>query len=315
MVLILFIAISSRLYKINNSMTEWFSWRQTDTAAVGRFLQRSHFNFLKPQYYDLSNIQSGIDNPQGLRLVEFPIYNAIFAYANKLVPVISLEVWARLTTIFFSLIIIVCLFSILESEFGLADAFFGALFFALNPYIVFYSRTILPDMPATAMAILSIYLFYRYLKSDWFSLLLGSIFMAVAMLMKPTVVFFLIAGLYLLWKKTHSNSRKIVDSIFFLIISTLPVLLWRNYISQFPEGVPYSQWLFTSVNTQDGLQSIFFRPAFFRWIFFERIGSILMGGYLVFFLFLGLLLNTKKNLKLHYVMGLSALLYLFVFRG
>lgn len=312
---VLILGIGFRLYKINNSLTEWFSWRQTDTAAVGRFLQRNNFNLLKPQYYDLSNIQSGIDNPQGLRFVEFPLYNAMFAYANRLVPALSLEVWARVITIVFSLIIIIALFAILESEFGLADAFFGSLFFAVSPYVVFYSRAILPDMPSTALAFLSVYFLYRYLKADWFSLLLGSVFMALALLIKPMVIFFVIPALFLLFKKSHANIQKIAGSLFFLLVSLLPVLLWRSYISHFPEGVPYSQWLFTSVNTQEGLQNIFFRPSFFRWIFFERISTLLMGGYLVFFLLFGLLLETKKNLKFHYVLALSAILYLLVFQG
>jgi hypothetical protein len=139
--------------------------------------------------------------------------------------------------------------------------------------------------------------------------------MALALLIKPMVIFFVIPALFLLFKKSHANIQKIAGSLFFLLVSLLPVLLWRSYISHFPEGVPYSQWLFTSVNTQEGLQNIFFRPSFFRWIFFERISTLLMGGYLVFFLLFGLLLETKKNLKFHYVLALSAILYLLVFQG
>ncbi len=313
--LVLILAIGVRLYKINNSITEWFSWRQSDTAAVGRFLQKNHFNVLKPQYYDLSNIQSAVDNPQGYRMVEFPLYNAMFAGANSLFPVISLETWARTITIVFSLLIIVCLFSILEAEFGLAEAFFGSLFFAINPFIVFYSRTILPDMPATAMAFLAIYFLYRYLKGDWFVLLLATLSMATALLMKPTVIFFMVPALYLLWQKGHSTLNKALTNLFFLLLSLLPLALWRYHIQQFPEGIPYSQWLFTSVNTATGLQSIFFRPAFFRWIFFERISQLILGGYLVFFLLFGLILETKKSLRLHFWLFLGALLYLFTFQG
>jgi len=313
--LVLLMAIGVRLYKINNSLTEWFSWRQSDTAAVGRFLQQNNFNLLKPQYYDLSNIQSAVDNPGGWRMVEFPIYNAMFAGLNSTFPAISLEMWARIVTIAFSLLIIVCLFFILESEFGLAEAFFGSLFFAVNPFIVFYSRTILPDMPATAMAFLAIYFLYRYLKGDWFVLLLASLSMATALLMKPTVIFFIVPALYLLWIKAHSSANKIITIVVFMLFSILPLVWWRHYIQQFPEGIPYSQWLLTSVNTSTGLQSIFFRPAFFRWIFFERISQLIMGGYLVFFLLFGLFIETKKNLKLHFWLFLAALLYLFTFQG
>lgn len=313
--LVLIVAILTRVYKIDNSITEWFSWRQSDTAAVGRFLERHHFNLLKPQYYDLSNIQSGTDNPQGWRMVEFPLYNSIFALLHQLMPIFSLEVWARLVAICFSLVVLVCLFWFLEAEFGLIEAFFGSLFFAINPFVVFYSRTILPDMPATALAFLSTFLLFRYLKGSCWWLILASLSMALALLIKPTVIFFLIPGLYLLLKKPQTNLLKVVKMIFFILISVLPVYWWRKYIQQFPEGIPQSQWLLTSVNTQTGLQSIFFRPAFFRWIFFERLSQLIMGGYLVFFLLFGFVYENKKNLHLPFVFALTALFYLFTFQG
>ena len=295
-------------------MTEWFSWRQSDTAAVGRFLERNDFNFLKPQYYDLSNIQSSLDNPDGLRLVEFPIYNALFAYSHELFPQLSLEVHARLFSIFFSLVIIVALFWLIEAEFGLWEAFFAGLFFALNPYVIFYSRTILPDMPATALATLGIYFAYRYLhKGGW--LILAGLCWALALLMKPTVIFFLILPLYFIWRKPNPVLKKFRDSVFLLLVAGLPLFIWRQYIHQFPEGIPFNQWLFTSVNTSEGLQSVFFKPAFFRWIFFERIASLILGGYLVFFLIFGLFFTQKKNFKLEWWFLIASLLYLFTFQG
>lgn len=315
LVLVLFLAILVRLYKIDNPLVEWHSWRQADTAAVGRFLERNHFNLLKPQYYDLSNIQSGLDNPQGLRLVEFPLYNAMFAGLHHYFPALPMEIWARIVSIAFSLIIVLGVFWLLDSEFGLIEAFFGSLFLAINPFAVFYSRAILPDMPATAMAFLAVYLLYRYLKSNLGYLLIASILMAAALLIKPTVIFFLLPALFLIWKRPMLVNKKIFASVFFLSLALLPLICWRFYIQQFPEGVPVNQWLLTSVNTPAGLESVFFKPSFFRWIFFERISILILGGYLVFFLFLGILVEYKKNIRLPLVFLSSSLLYLFVFQG
>lgn len=315
MAILLILAVGVRVIKINNSLTEWFSWRQTDTAAVGRMLGRNHFNLLKPQYYDLSNIQSGIDNPEGLRMVEFPIYGALFGVPAYLVPAISLEVWARGVTIIFSLLILAVVFYLLQAEFGLIEAFFGGLYFALAPYIVFYSRSILPDMPATSFAFLGLFFSYQYFKKNGLNLLWGSIFFALAMLVKPTVIFYSLPIVFLVWRKEASLISKLRDLLVFGVIAFAPVFFWRLYIQGFPEGVPSSSWLLTSVNTGGGLQSVFFRPAFFRWIFFERINNLLMGGYLMFFLLLGLLVETKKSSGLHWVVTFAALLYLFTFQG
>ena len=58
----------ARKYKIDTPVADWFSWRQTDTAAVGRFYARDGINVMKPRFYDLSSIQSGIENPNGYRM-------------------------------------------------------------------------------------------------------------------------------------------------------------------------------------------------------------------------------------------------------
>src|SRR3989339_721453 len=103
---ILIIAFFFRLYKINTPLADLHSWRQADTAAVARNFVTQGFDLLHPRYDDMSNVQSGLDNPQGYRMVEFPLYNAIFAWLFKLFPAIPLTQWGRLTSIFFSLITI-----------------------------------------------------------------------------------------------------------------------------------------------------------------------------------------------------------------
>src|SRR5258705_12291496 len=72
-----------RLYKIGNPIADWHSWRQADTSAVSRNFVKSGINMFYPTYDDISSIQSGIFNPKSLRMVEFPIYNAIHATLFK----------------------------------------------------------------------------------------------------------------------------------------------------------------------------------------------------------------------------------------
>ena len=101
---IVILGLFVRLYRIDNPIADWHSWRQADTAAVTRNFVRSGINMLYPTYDDVSSIQTGIDNPTGIRMVEFPAYNAIHAVLFKNFEVFTIEKWGRLITVFISLI-------------------------------------------------------------------------------------------------------------------------------------------------------------------------------------------------------------------
>ena len=315
---ILIIAFIFRLYKINIPLADLHSWRQADTAAVARNFVRSGFDLFHPKYDDLSNVQSGIDNPQGYRMVEFPIYNAIFAYLYKLMPIFSLEVWGRLTTAIFSLIIIAIIYYLLLKESSRLSAMFGAFVYAVFPFFVFFSRVILPETPALAFSMLAIFFFYLFsnkkdkLLSSIFYLL-SSFSFAISLLIKPTLIFYLLPIIILFYRKYKLNLIKKIDFYLYFIIIFIPLAYWRFYIKNFPEGIPVSDWLITSTNTAQGLKSIFFRPSFFRWIFFERINNLILGGYLTVFLVLGVIAKQKRFFL--YSILLSSIFYLLVFQG
>jgi len=161
---ILFIALLFRLYKINIPLADLHSWRQADTASVVRNFVRNGIDLFHPIYDDLSNVQSGIINPNGYRMVEFPIYNAIVAILYKTFPVFPLEIWGRLTTIIFSLIIISIIYYLLLKESGRISAIFGSLTYSVFPFFIFFSRVILPETAALAFSMLSILFLYLYVE-------------------------------------------------------------------------------------------------------------------------------------------------------
>ena len=316
---ILIIAFVFRLYKIKIPLADFHSWRQVDTAAVARNYVKNGLDLFHPKYDDLSNVQSGIINPQGYRMVEFPIYNAIIAVLYKTFPIFTIEIWGRLTTVIFSLVIISIIYYLLLNENSRLSAIFGSLTYAIFPFFVFFSRVILPETTALAFSMLAIFFFYlnvenkiKGLKSIIYHLV-SSIFFACALLIKPTIIFYLLPIFILFYRKYKLNLIKKFDFYLYFIITLIPLIFWRMYIKNFPEGIPYSDWLFTSVNTAQGLKSILFRPSFFRWIFFERINNLILGGYLTLFLVLGIIAKQKKYLLVSFVF--SALAYVFVFQG
>lgn len=319
---IILIALLLRLYKIDASLTDHHSWRQADTAAVARNFARGGFDLLRPRYDDLSNIQSGYYNPQGYRFVEFPLYNAAFAALYKFLPLLSLEIFGRMITILFSLVMIICIYYLVLKEENRLAAFFASLIFAVFPFFVFFSRVILPDMTALSLMFLAIVNLYLYAhqnkKKDYPSLslsyILSLIFAALSILVKPTTIFYFLPLLYLFFKKYGWHFVKKISFYLYFLLAVAPFVLWRNWLTHFTEGIPVSEWLFFQVNTSQGIKNIFFRPAFFRWIFDERILNLILGGYLIVFFILGIVKKPKKSWFFAFS-GLSALFYLFTFQG
>ena len=316
--LILILALVLRLYKIDIPLADFHSWRQADTAAVARNFLRYGFDVFHPRFDDLSNIQSGKENPQGYRMVEFPLYNALFAFFYKKLPIFPLEVFGRLVSILFTLITIAIIYYLVLKEINRTAAFFSALTFSIMPFFIFYTRVVLPEPTALSLGMLSIFFLYQFTQSKNRNLIIffyisSSLFFSLSLLVKPTMIFYALPLIYLFFRK---------DSLYFLekpyfymyfFISILPFVLWRIHILNYPEGIPASNWLITSVNTNEGLRNIFFRPSFFRWIFFERINNLILGGYLTTFFIIGILSKQKRKFIFSFLA--SAIFYLLVFQG
>jgi len=317
-IFILLTALILRLYKIDSPLADFHSWRQTDTAAVARNFIRSGFDLLHPRFDDLSSIQSGIENPEGYRMVEFPLYNFLFAILYKLFPILSLEIFGRLVSIFFTLITITIIYYLIFKEFNRRVAFFSSFIFAVMPFFVFYTRVVLPEPTALSLGMISIFFLYKFsqIKNKLLTIfyyVISVLFFSLSILVKPTMIFYSLPLIYIFFKK---DSFYFLEKFYFYLyffISFLPFILWRFYILNYPQGIPANEWLINSINTTSGLKNIFFRPSFFRWIFFERINILILGGYLTTFFVIGIIIKTKKLLPLFFY--LSSLLYLFVFQG
>lgn len=291
--LILLLGFAVRLYKINSPIADWHSWRQVDTAAVARLYLRDGINFLEPRYYDISSIQTGYYNPDGYRFVEFPLYNAIHAAAYKLIPSINFEVWGRLVSIFSSIITAFALYKIGKKYGDKWVGLLAAFFFVFLPFNIYFSRVILPEPMATMFAIVSVWLFCVYIDTNKkLPLFISAASFAASILIKPYTIFYALPIAYLALKKF--GLKGIIKNIPLLIaldIALVPFFLWRAWINVGTHflGVPHIKWVFNG----DGIR---FRPAFWRWIFGERLGNLVLGGWgLIPFIF-GVLEKKRKSL-------------------
>jgi 4-amino-4-deoxy-L-arabinose transferase-like glycosyltransferase len=221
-------------------------------------------------------------------------------------------------TILFSLITIAIIYYLALKESQRPTAIFASLSYAILPFIVFFSRVVLPDPTALGFAFIAIYFLYlfantknKYLELVFF--ILSSTSFATSILIKPTTIFYGLIVIYFFHRKFSFSFLKKISFYLYAVVVLVPFFLWRQYIKGFPEGVPSSDWLITIVNTYQGKQNIFFKPAFFRWIFFERINNLILGGYLTFLFILGVVAKPKKYF--FHILLLSALIYLLVFQG
>lgn len=297
---ILVLAFALRLYKIDNPIADWHSFRQADTASVTREYVKHGINFLKPTYHDLSNIQSGKENPNGYRMVELPILNAFTAFIITTFNLETQEVLVgRLVSVFFSLITLASIYFLGLKLSGRLTAIASALAFAVLPYSVFYSRVILPEPALIALSTLSLTLFiYRF---NLFSALVFSL----ALLVKPYAIFLLPVYLAIhFWQKKSDRS---LLSLPLFLLAGLPLYLWRQYITKFPEGIPASDWLFNKDNIR-------FKGAFFHWLFDVRISNLILGVGGVLPYLLGLVAKGRDQF-VYLTWAVCLLAYLVVFAG
>ncbi len=307
---ILILGFILRLYKFDSPIADWHSWRQADTSSVSRIFVENGFDLLHPKYHDLSNVPSGLNNPQGYRFVEFPIYNLFQGGFYKLLPVLTLEQWGRLITIFASLSIVLLIFLILKKHQNERAGLIGAFIFAVLPFSIYYGRAVLPDTATAASVLVGIYFFDLWIseKSKFKKhvfYLLAILFTAVSFLLKPFAAFFTLPMIYLAYQafgiKMFLNPYLWV----FGVVSLIPMIGWRQWITQFPEGIPSSKWLFN----EGGMR---FKGAFFNWIFAERIAKLMLGYWGTALLVFGLVAKTKTNYLFFYSFLVSSLIYVTV---
>ncbi len=298
-----------RTYKLNNPIGDWHSWRQVDTAAVARNFIKFGVDPLHPRYDDLSNIQSGKDNPQGWRMVEFPIYQLVSYSVFKIIPGITIEESLRLVSISASVLSIALVGLIAKKLSSSVVGLGSALVLAILPYSVYYGRTILPEPFMVSMSMISLYL--ALVSQDLrgqkkFLLLFASALGAsLALLVKPFAVFMLLPLPFLFISSLGITWMGMVISGISACIAVIPLLLWRQWITHYPEGIPVYTWLLNEGNIR-------LKGAWFHWLFAERVGKLILGYWGVVVLVLGILKKKEHREGLFYSLFLLGGLAYFV---
>lgn len=305
-----------RLYGFTNPIADWHSWRQVDTSAVSRNFVNLGYDVLHPRYDDISNVQTGVDNPEGYRFVEFPLYNLFQAGFYQIFGIFTLEQWGRLVTIFASVMTALFLYLLVAKHGNKQIGLLSAFFYMFIPYNIYYGRTILPDTLMVTAVMGGIYFFDQWVEKranlhakgkNYLSLLLAILFTASAFLLKPYAVFFVLPMFVIAYQQWGWKMFGVWELYVFAVLSTAPLIGWRVWITQYPEGVPANLWLLNG-------NGIRFRPSFFRWIVYERLIK-LIAGYAGFIIFAYGIFKvwTMKEKWFFLAFALSSILYVIVF--
>lgn len=276
---IFLVAFVLRLYRISNPLADWHSFRQADTASVTREYVKNGIDLLRPRYHDLSNIQSGENNLEGYRMVEFPFINGSIAFLLRALPFLQLELTSRLISILFSLATIGSLFVLVKTVTKNRNlALLSSFFMAVLPYSVYYSRVVLPEpymLFFSTFSLMSYSLWLKEKKWRWYWLSLAAL--SLALLLKPFVLF--LGPVYLSLGVQNDGWRFLKRKALYpyIVLSLAPLYFWRKWIQNFPEGIPVSDWLLNG-------NGIRLKPAWFRWLFYERIAKLILGFTGVIFL-------------------------------
>lgn len=304
--LVIVLGLAVRLYKYDSAVADWHAWRQADTAAVSRIFYQEGFNPLYPKYFDMSDVSGLGFNLKRLRFVEFPLYNSLVYFVYVIFGEAHVK-YARLTSIAFSLGSIFFLFLITRRFWGTVAALLSALTLAILPFSVYFSRVVLPE---PALIFFSLGMFYfvdRWSQENKLWLYVASIvFTASAFLLKPFAIFYTIPLFYLILIREKNLFSFIKKSAVWIIPSLIPFIAWRLWISQYPQGVPQSSWLFNG-------NGIRFKPAFWRWIVGDRFGREILSGAGMILFALGLLQKpqNRESVAMH-LLAAASFLYLIV---
>lgn len=316
---IIVLGLVVRLYRIDFPLADWHSWRQVDTAGVTREFVKNGIDLLHPKYMDISSIPSGLSNPEGFRMVEFPFINGLTAGVvqimkqagifNDWTEIVTAE---RLISIIFSLGSIVGIYLLVKEILNEKIALIAAGIMAFLPFNIYYSRAVLPEPKLIFFSLFASLFAYRFIQKgkwpDWFLWIITG---SLATLLKP--MWLLIFGPALIWTAIKMRKSGIFSFNWGLkfalgwVAVLAPFFLWRGWIAQFPSGIPASDWLFNA----GGLR---WRPAWFRWLLADRLGRLILGywGMIPFGIGIIALSDKKEDWFFHWWLA-GGLIYLSVF--
>jgi 4-amino-4-deoxy-L-arabinose transferase-like glycosyltransferase len=222
--LIICLGALARLLWLTTPLTNWHSFRQSDTAAIARNFHEGPMNLLYPR------VDWGGDTP-GFAETEFQIYTYAVACLYHLFG--TYDWLGRLVNILLYVPSAWLLFRLVKRLGDVTAATFAVFFYAISPLSFIFTRNFQPDTLMCLGAIASIYYFWDWTESRVrSSLLLASLGLSLAVLIKPLS---LCLGLPLFYLCYRSFGWRLFlkHGVWFVFVSAFaPPALWYAHAQQ-----------------------------------------------------------------------------------
>ncbi|HEU5247448.1 MAG TPA: glycosyltransferase family 39 protein [Candidatus Udaeobacter sp.] len=228
------LAVAVRLVLINQPYVDYWSWRQSDVAAIARNFFECGFRFGYPQI----DWAGGSDGYVG---TEFPILSFLAAICYKFA---GIHEWIgrSQSVIFFAISLPFFVFLVCEI-FGSTAAIWATFFYAFAPLSVFAGRSFMPDVPSLSLAIIGLYFFLRWVPhGNLLSLLLAAITISLSLLIKITSIVIAAPLLYVALKSRDDErvggaprTARRLQLAAFAAIAVLPSVAWYSHAYQISE--------------------------------------------------------------------------------
>jgi len=179
-ILLWIFAVAVRLILIDQPYVDYWSWRQSDVAAIARNFFEHGFRFGYPQI-------DWAGNSAGYVGTEFPILPFLAAICYKFA---GIHEWiGRSQSVIFFAVSLPFFFLLVRGIFGSSAATWATFFYAFAPLNVFAGRSFMPDMPSLSLGIIGLYFFLCWLGDGRPApLYLSAIAISLSILIKATSV-------------------------------------------------------------------------------------------------------------------------------
>ena len=229
------LAIAVRLVLINQPFVDYWSWRQSDVAAIARNFFEHGFRFGYPQI-DWAGGSAGYVG------TEFPILPFFAAICYKFA---GIHEWlGRSQSVIFFAISFPFFFLLVRETFGSTAAIWATFFYAFAPLNIFAGRSFMPDVPSLGLGIIGLYFFLRWLRDQTTTpFCLSAIAISFSILVKATSIVVVAPLLYLIVAAVYDRRvRELVDAhraplqlTAFAVIILLPSAAWYWHAHQIAE--------------------------------------------------------------------------------
>jgi 4-amino-4-deoxy-L-arabinose transferase-like glycosyltransferase len=220
-VLILAVALLSRVPLLIDPARAVVGWRQADLASVARNYYEHGTSLLYPQ------IDWGGAGP-GFVEMEFPIVPWTLGWLYRLTGGAH-ESLAGVLPALSGMLAALVTFALAERLFGRVAALGAGLLVALSPAFAGASQSLLGDPPMVAASIVGVYAFFRWTDArergtGW--LLLSASAVALAILLKPTAALIGLPLAWLAWLRFGRALWRQPSLWLFATLTLAPALLW-----------------------------------------------------------------------------------------